>query len=89
MPTLTSSVSRLLLRRMTSSLAVEVVVTVVEVATRVLVRIAVVAERDVEESLSLTTTPSQLYEQAVPASAAHEKVNIKCPSHYPHAFRCG
>ena len=72
---------------MTSSLAVVVVEIVVVVAIRVLVRIAVVAERDVEESLSSTMMPSLLYEQPVPASAA-QKVNIKCPSHYSHAYRC-
>ena len=72
---------------MTSNLAVVVVETVVVDAIRVLVRIAVAAERDVEESLSSTTMPSLLYEQAVPASAA-QKVNIKCPSHYSHASQC-
>lgn len=72
---------------MTSSLVVEVVETVVVDAIRVLVRIAVAVERDVEESLSSTTMPSLLYEQAVPASAA-QKVNIKCPSHYSHASQC-
>lgn len=72
---------------MTSSLVVVVVETVVVDAIRVLVRIAVAVERDVEESLSSTTTPSLLYEQAVPASAA-QKVNIKCPSHYSHASQC-
>jgi len=72
---------------MTSSLAVVVVEIVVVDAIRVLVRIAVVAERDVVESLSSTTMPSLLYEQSVPASAA-QKVNIKCPSHYSHAYRC-
>ena len=72
---------------MTSSLAGVVVEIVVVDAIRVLVRIAVVAERDVVESLSSTTMPSLLYEQSVPASAA-QKVNIKCPSHYSHAYRC-
>lgn len=72
---------------MTSSLVVVVVETVVVDAIRVLVRIAVAVERDVEESLSSTTMPSLLYEQAVPASAA-QKVNIKCPSHYSHASQC-
>ena len=72
---------------MTSSLVVVVVETVVVDAIRVLVRIAVAVERDVEESLSSTTMPSLLYEQAVPASAA-QKVNIKCPSHYSHAYQC-
>ena len=72
---------------MTSNLAVVVVETVVVDAIRVLVRIAVAVERDVEESLSSTTMPSLLYEQAVPASAA-QKVNIKCPSHYSHAYQC-
>ena len=72
---------------MTSNLAVVVVETVVVDAIRVLVRIAVAVERDVEESLSSTTMPSLLYEQAVPASAA-QKVNIKCPSHYSHASQC-
>lgn len=72
---------------MTSNLAVVVVETVVVDAIRVLVRIDVAAERDVEESLSSTTMPSLLYEQAVPASAA-QKVNIKCPSHYSHASQC-
>ena len=72
---------------MTSSLVVEVVETVVVDAIRVLVRIAVAVERDVEESLSSTTMPSLLYEQPVPASAA-QKVNIKCPSHYSHASQC-
>ena len=72
---------------MISSLAVVVVEIVVVVAIRVLVRIAVAEERDVEESLSSTTMPSLLYEQAVPASAA-QKVNIKCPSHYSHAYQC-
>ena len=73
---------------MTSSLAVVVVETVVVDAIRVLVRIAVAAERDVEESLSSTTMPSLRYEHAAPASAAHTKVNIKCPSHYSHAYSC-
>lgn len=72
---------------MTSSLAVVVVEIVVVVATKVLVRIAEAEERDVEESLSSTTMPSPLYEHTVPASAA-AKVNIKCPSHYSHAYRC-
>ena len=72
---------------MTSNLAVVVVETVVVDAIRVLVRIDVAVERDVEESLSSTTMPSLLYEQAVPASAA-QKVNIKCPSHYSHASQC-
>ena len=83
---LTLWVSRLLLMMMTSSLAVVVVETVV-VDVMVLVMIAVAVERDVAESLSSTTMPSLLYEQAVPASAA-QKVNIKCPSHYSHASQC-
>ena len=72
---------------MISSLVVVVVEIVVVDAMRVLVTIAVAEERDVAESLSSTMMPSLLYEQAVPASAA-QKVNIKCPSHYSHAYSC-
>jgi hypothetical protein len=39
------------------------------------------------EGLSTTMT-SLLCEQFAPAHAALRKVNVKCLSHVPHAFRC-
>ena len=64
-------------------------VVVVAATTRLvsLARVVVRVAAEVENS-SWTTMLSPLCEQLVPALAATTKVNVKCLSHFTHAFRC-
>lgn len=62
---------------------------VAEVAvTRAHVSLAKEDARDVVADPSSTIATSQPYELEVPALAALTKVNVKCLSHFQHAFRC-